>query len=675
MVSPVMQQRDYRPDIDGLRALAVIGVILFHANLGLTGGYVGVDVFFVISGFLITGLILKEQAAERFSLADFWERRIRRILPALAVTIGCTLLAGVAVLFPGELIELVKSAMAQLLIGANFFFWRHAGYFDTPSELQPLLHTWSLAVEEQFYLVFPLLLIACRSMSRWRLQLVLCSIGAVSFGLSVWGSYAHPTATFYLLPSRGWELLIGSLLATASTNFRAPRRVNELLSVAGLGAIAFTFWSYGTTTRFPGANALLPCVGTALLIWSSTGERTTVGKLLSLRPIVFVGLISYSLYLWHWPVLSFIRYRISDNPTVATRLAALMLSFALACLSWRFVETPFRQKRPGWTRSRVFAAAFITTAGLFAFSAAIWQLGGLPQRFPKEILRFAEANEFPQQFETDRLEKIERDQLPVLGKVDGTHASFLLWGDSHAPPAASAVNDLALKYKIWGYVAANPGMTPLLGTWRPTAGKESVLRNQAVLDFVRRKKIKNVILASDWEVNTEGRNSGSLDSLIVDDAKQAVSSPNSLEVFRRQLSKTVEALQHEGAAVWILRQVPIQRDIPSQYAFSAWLHHRELPEFGVTLPEHVELHTNANRIISDVAAGRVHILDPADVCFDSTGHSLVAENGRSYYWDRTHLTSFGAKRLLEGLFEPVIQQIATASKMGERTDERERSGN
>ena len=654
----LMSFREYRPDIDGLRAVAVIAVILFHANLGLPGGYVGVDVFFVISGFLITSLILQELSTGRFSLAGFWDRRIRRIFPASAVVISCTLAVGVALLLPTDLKELVKSAMAQMVLGANVFFWRNSGYFDGPAELKPLLHTWSLAVEEQFYLGFPLLLIACRRLSHRRMQLVLCALFVISFLLSVAGTYVRPIPTFYLLPTRAWELMCGALLATASSGRRISQRAAEPLSWLALASIFVTFWIYGKDTRFPGVNALLPCAATALFIWSNTSQRTSAGKLLSLKPVVFVGLISYSLYLWHWPVLVYVRYRMGGDLSLDVRIAAIFVSVILACLSWRYVEIPFRRRSGSADRRIVFTAAMAVTGALLFFAAGVWQLGGLPQRFPQEVLRFTEESEFPSRFETRGLKQIESDDLPIVGDANSTKAPFLLWGDSHAPPVAAALESLAPKYKLLGFVAACPDVTPVLGTWRPAAGKNAVEWNQAVVSFVRRKHIKNVILASDWARNIEGRENGSMDSLIVDDERQVATTSNAHDVLRRGLARTVEALRRAGATVWIMRQVPIQRTTPVEIAFAVIQHNQKAPEFGVTLAEHSSHQMKVDQILNSEQLEAVHFLDPVNVCFNSSGSSLISEDGRSYYFDRTHLSSFGATRLLAKLFEPVLEQIA-----------------
>jgi hypothetical protein len=232
------------------------------------------------------------------------------------------------------------------------------------------------------------------------------------------------------------------------------------------------------------------------------------------------------------------------------------------------------------------------------------------------------------------------------------------------------LESLALKYNLRGYVAAFPGVTPVLGTWRPAVGKDAVEWNQAVLDFVRRKRIKNVILVSDWELNSERRENGATDSLIVDEDGQTVSSSTAKDVLRRGLLRTIDALEKEGAAVWIMRQVPIQRKTPAEIAFTVLRDDQKAPQFGVSLNEHLSRQASVDQIINNTQLGAVHILDPVDVCFNSSGYSLISENGRSYYWDRTHVTSFGAQRLLTKLFEPVVQQIAATSKSTEKSGTR-----
>jgi hypothetical protein len=343
-------------------------------------------------------------------------------------------------------------------------------------------------------------------------------------------------------------------------------------------------------------------------------------------------------------------------------------------LSWRFVEMPFRRRSNDSRQWLVFVSAFVVTGSLFVASALIWQLHGFPQRFPDDVLRYAEQNEFPSQFETARSEQIEADDLPMVGRANGGEPAFLIWGDSHAPPVAAAMEQVAAKCGVWGYVAANPDITPVLGTWRPQAGKQGVRRNQAVFNFLRKKKIKTVILASDWFVNTHPRENGSLDSLIVDDENELISPSNAIGVLRRGLRRTVAELQRAGADVWIMRQVPMQRDLPSRLAFDAWLKGQQPPEVGVTSKEHADVQAPLNSLLSEFERGNVHLLDPAEVCFSPSHLSFIAENGRSYYWDRTHLSVVGAQQMLSRLFEPVIQQIANGVASGERDHPHESGG-
>lgn len=305
----------YRPEIDGLRAVAVLPVILFHAGVTqMSGGYVGVDVFFVISGFLITGILVRELDAGQFSLLGFYERRARRILPALFLVLSVTGIFGAFVMLPYELAALGRGLVAVIFFMSNVLFWRESGYFAAASELNPLLHTWRLAVEEQYYILFPLLLWACW---RWFPRgviplLVLATIG--SLVLAELLSVRMPSANFYLLPTRAWELLAGSLTAIYLLRRSAPGGwLAEGLSVGGLAAIIFAILTYASATPFPSLWALAPVLGTvAIIVGANSG--TMVGRLLSTTPFVGIGLISYSAYLWHQPLFAFARSLDADPP-------------------------------------------------------------------------------------------------------------------------------------------------------------------------------------------------------------------------------------------------------------------------------------------------------------------------------------------------------------------------
>lgn len=337
----------YRSEIDGLRAVAVVPVILFHAGFELfSGGFVGVDVFFVISGYLITSIILSELIEEKFSLISFYERRARRILPALFfINIACLPFVWFW-LSPITIKDFGQSLFAVSVFASNFLFWSESGYFDTAAELKPLLHTWSLAVEEQYYIIFPLLL-----MGVWRFSLkfvlgVLFVIFVASLGAAEYGSREFPNAAFYLLPTRMWELLIGAFVALylMYKPHLASRALNQILSLAGLTMIASSILLFDKATPFPGLYALVPTVGTALIILCAV-PATLTHRFLSLRVMVGLGLVSYSAYLLHQPIFVFARYRMGSDISDFALLMFAFISVLGAWISWRFVEAPFRNKQ------------------------------------------------------------------------------------------------------------------------------------------------------------------------------------------------------------------------------------------------------------------------------------------------------------------------------------------
>lgn len=358
---------DYRREIDGLRALAVVPVILFHAGFEtFRGGFVGVDVFFVISGYLITTIILAELEQGNFSIVNFYERRARRILPTLFFVMFACIPFSWILLSPADLTSFSKSLIAVPLFLSNFFFWRDGGYFETAAELKPLLHTWSLAVEEQYYVIFPLFLLLSWKLGKHWILLTLGVIFFASLVLAQWASHAMPDVAFYLLPTRVWELLVG-----AGAAFYLSRRgkkifgenLSEIAGWTGVMLILFSVFSYDNSTPFPGIFALIPTLGTLLIILFAS-QQTYVGKFVGNKIFVGIGLISYSAYLWHQPVLAYARHWIVDfDHFLALLLIALVL--ILSILSWKYVELPFRNKEK-FGRTFIFTAS--STAALFFIS-------------------------------------------------------------------------------------------------------------------------------------------------------------------------------------------------------------------------------------------------------------------------------------------------------------------
>lgn len=342
---------EYRPEITGLRALAVLPVIFFHAGFSwFSGGYVGVDVFFVISGYLITSIILREKRLGTFSLAQFYERRARRILPALFLVILATVPLAWTLMSPQQFRGYAQSVAAVAVFASNILFWRTTDYFDSAAEDKPLLHTWSLGVEEQYYVIFPLLVLALWRFGIARLGATILLLGLVSLGLSEWlGHQGEASANFFLAPSRAWELLIGSLLAYLEQYrpawLRVSLRAKDVLSFTGLVLLLYAILAFNARTPFPGIHALVPTLGAVLIIAYATAGTLT-GRILSMRWAVGVGLVSYSAYLWHQPVFAFARIALTTPPDAYLMAGLAALSLVLAYFSWRHVEMPCRSSFP-----------------------------------------------------------------------------------------------------------------------------------------------------------------------------------------------------------------------------------------------------------------------------------------------------------------------------------------
>jgi peptidoglycan/LPS O-acetylase OafA/YrhL len=431
----------YRPDIDGMRAVAVLLVLGYHIDISwLGGGFVGVDVFFVISGYLISAIILKDIEAGRFTIGGFYERRIRRILPALLVTLLGTFALGLIFLLPTEMLDFGHSLMAAALSVSNVFFWLKAGYFDAPALSKPLLHTWSLAVEEQFYLLFPLFLVLVRRWGGGRLRAAVVGAAFVSLGASIFSLPRWPTATFYLVHTRAWELLIGTILALRVFPRIQGAAARNAASLLGLGLVVVAAHWFNDSTAFPGAAALLPCVGAALIIAAGETGGSLVGRILAFKPVVFVGLISYSLYLWHWPIIVFHGldpvFPLSFSRK-AIKLLLLATSIVAAGLSWRFVELPFRKGRLKIGGPALFTGAALGTGTAIALAAAIMAGNGFPSRYAPEVSQigdYLEARTPDREgtcFITSRYEFKDYD-ADVCLKRDAGKKNYLLVGDSHA---------------------------------------------------------------------------------------------------------------------------------------------------------------------------------------------------------------------------------------------------
>ncbi|MBA1204087.1 acyltransferase [Pseudomonas capeferrum] len=503
-----MRQVSYRADIDGLRAIAVIAVFIHHLSASvLPGGFIGVDIFFVISGYLITSQVFQEVRAGSFSLRQFYQRRINRIVPALATVLLACVAIGALLLSPLDLARLNANALFALLGLSNLFIWvKYGNYFAADAGEAPLLHTWSLGIEEQFYVIWPLaVLLVYRFAPRYLLWIL--GVGVVlAVGLSEYATGVFATASYYLLPMRFFELMLGGWLGIWHLQ-RTPQ-VGQAQAWAcrlvGYVLIGASLLLIGEDTAFPGINALWPCLGAALLIHAGSGGRTAT--LLGSRPMVFVGLISYSLYLWHWPLIAYLNYL--DIPISLTLASAVVvIAVLLAWLTWRYVEKPFRRSgaRLGFTQvvSRRFAMPAL----------CLMLLAGLTQAF----------NGFPQRFNptVERLEAMTQDKPAEIRR--GCHVANALYGTAPngdcrlgAPkPAIDGIlvgDSFANHFSGMVDILARPDNISLMdytvdyclpvlgysGGMPPVYAEHCKRRNERVYDLIERNNYPYVVLAGSW---------------------------------------------------------------------------------------------------------------------------------------------------------------------------------
>ncbi|ADP69706.1 acyltransferase 3 [Rhodomicrobium vannielii ATCC 17100] len=495
----------YRTEIDGLRAVALLPVILSHAGIaGFSGGFVGVDIFFVISGYLITAILLADLAAGRFSMAKFYERRARRILPALSVVMLVCVPFAWAWMLPEELVAFGKSLIATALFGSNILFWRETDYFSAAAELKPLLHTWSLAIEEQYYLIFPGMLAL---LWRWRRALLLPALLVVSMTsliVAEWGSDHAPTANFYLMPSRVWELLIGAIVAQYHSRGGTTERRNlaELAGFVGLALIAYSVVSFDAMTPMPSLWTLIPVVGAALALGFAR-QGTLAARLLCWRPLVAIGLISYSAYLWHQPLLAFARIG-NISPPEGLLLAVLLLAtFILAWLSWRFVEQPFRRAVPYSPGGRRVVLAALTCIGTACLVGAVLVDGsGFSGRKSPGGQTFASIDLDPLAPNFGLHPDCDAGRFttaPACRLSD--QPELALWGDSFAMHLAQALRDSPSARPFAQLTLSQCGPIPGLALNDTLTSWQSCIdfNDSALAWILAQKTVKTVVISSTFE--------------------------------------------------------------------------------------------------------------------------------------------------------------------------------
>ncbi|MCX7512756.1 acyltransferase family protein [Frateuria hangzhouensis] len=656
----------YRADIDGLRAVAVLSVLLYHVGSGVfSGGYVGVDIFFVISGYLITTIILREVENGSFSIVRFYERRARRILPALAAVMLVALPLGTVLLTPFQLRKLAESAVAAAAFCSNVLFYATSGYFDGPAAFKPLLHTWSLAVEEQYYIFFPLMLLLIARYGGRRYFRWVAGLGLLSFLGCVLVTRVDATAAFYLIPTRAWELFIGSVLSLKV--FAEPRNRGTREAIAALGAalVAWAVFGYTPDTSFPGVAAAVPTLGAALIIHAGTGGTSLVSRVLSLRPMVFVGLISYSLYLWHWPVIVYTELYLIGARSLTGSALIVAASFILAVLSWKYVETPFRTKRLLPRTGPLLGAAAATLFVIACAGVSLWALRGLPNRqYVRDVAGAGDAR-WKHWGRCDKAfdSKHNLSELCSLGVADGK-ARFLLWGDSHARALATGIDKGAARHGFKGKYASHSGCPPLTGVG-VVHHPECSAFNRAVLGMLASApNIKTVVLAARWPLDAEGKPSphegGETVRLVDLKAADGARLPNPV-VLQAGLKRTIDALHRLGKHVAVVRSIPeIDYSVPSAYLIAQMTGRDANAAISPPIASYQSRNLKVDPIFARIASrGAVEFVDPSS--YLCTERCMVVHDGRPLYRDNDHLSEFGATYLVRsGAFDDVFAKLTQA---------------
>jgi peptidoglycan/LPS O-acetylase OafA/YrhL len=633
----------YRPEIDGLRAVAVGGVVLSHAGVAaLSGGFMGVDVFFVISGYLITSIMLAEKAAGHFSLMTFYYRRARRILPALFLVLLVSIPLAWWLMLPEQFMDFGRSVGATAIFLSNVHFWERTGYFDTSSKLLPLLHTWSLAVEEQFYLLYPLIFIVAQRIARNALLYVLLLLILLSAWLAQWGASYRPEVNFFFSFSRFWELLVGAAIACLPTFH--PKPWHKWPTLLGLGLISISYIVFSEATATPSLFTFVPVAGAALVLMF--GAQSGLAKTLLTLPIVVgLGVISYSVYLWHQPVFAFARLYFVIEVPKTTMLALIGIVLGLSWLSWQYVEQPFRRGKTS-TKRKVFAASgagivfFLVTGILlsetdlnrYRYSAEALQLLNYRDTYREATLNTADGQYLTRCFD-DGASNPRPDLIKCMEPQLGVP---IIWGDSHAQALASGFLRLNLRPGL----AAAAGCPPLITTGSAQDWDSCRVLNEKVLSkLLQAKQGTLLVLHANW-------------ALVLKSEKIKLSTPDALI---EQLSVTLKAVRRvrPDIKVLIVGGVPQWGEGLPVYLYRLGLgldsvHYVKAPEPALLL--------DLNHRLRSLAADEgVSFFDPFDVLCNSTGCLATLDyRGRIVptAWDYGHLTAEGASLIAKELSEP-----------------------
>ncbi len=688
-----MKNSYYRPDIDGLRAFAVLSVIFFHLDFEFaTGGFVGVDVFFVISGFLITGIMVKEiSTTGTLNFNNFYIRRIRRIFPALFVTLLATLIISTLLFSPSHLERVGGSTIYALSSLSNFYFWTEAGYFDSANDVKPLLHTWSLAIEEQFYFIWPVFLVLLmKTKNKFFILLTLVSMMMISLFLNYLFEDGHVNAIselssraaefisdgrstiFYLLPFRLYEFAIGAALVFISTYPINSKIINEIIMLLGVGFIGYPLLTFSEQTLFPSYNALAPCIGASLIIYSGN-KSIYFSKLFTNKIAVWIGLISYSLYLVHWPIIVFWKYYTFETLTLPQSFLVIFTSISIAIMMYKYVEQPFRSKSSVTTKNKI-----ITSSGFILFlcslsfvsSANIWANKGWPWRIP--TIPHSQELVYPETKEV-RLTALDKKTKWTNAYTIETHKEdpkqVLILGDSHAEHLQGLAQYLSIKYDLSFTFFTFTGCPAVFGTYKvygaPTAitkesPKQIKCRQQTKIweEYVQNNKNKfdYVIISSRWNWLFEPKDyygTKQRRDLLIDKSNPKFTIDDSKKVFSSFLDYTIKTIHKSGAKAIVFGQVPNAgralegcNNIPR-----VLIHNDTINKRCSHIPKQFVLQRSefSNKTIKELASKNdAHYALPTDYfCKGEDVYCITFKHGHRLKDDADHINKYGSVYLAQ----------------------------
>jgi peptidoglycan/LPS O-acetylase OafA/YrhL len=598
----------------------VLSVVIFHANEDLIGGgFIGVDIFFVISGYLITGILARENAAGSFSLAGFYRRRVRRLFPALFVVLAVTLAMGWFLLQPADYAELGRTTISTIFFVSNFDFLELTGYFGGEARMKPLLHTWSLAVEEQFYIVFPLLLAAIWRFGKGGVVWILAALGLASLAASSITAFTAPSAAFYLAPSRAFELMIGALIALNA--FPAPsEKVRGHLAMLGLALIVISLAAIDDDTPFPGVAALGPCVGTGLMIYAGKHGPTRAGAWISNPVFVFFGAISYSLYLWHWPLLVYARQWSFGEPPGWLALAAVAVAIAAAWISYRFIEQPFLRGKAKADHVLAIGAAAMAVGVAIAVTPLLTQ--GFPQRFsPQARALFASAEDFnPRRRECHQRD--DRINPYAENCTFGASAppSLVVWGDSHGAELVVAVGERLAARGASAMEITASACPPALGYQNSSRALCRQRNDTALREIVGDARVTTVVMIASY--------SG------YDDEEWPI--------IERGMERAVRELRAAGKRVVVVSALPIMPNDPPSALGMMSARRLDIAHYGVTRTEHDARNVWSIALMRKLEAQGAIVVDSALILCDAQ-FCPAYRAPLILYFNRTHVSLAGAR--------------------------------